>query len=124
MALKSYPVTAYSIPCSQGIITHSDAVCEKGLHQNRFFKNRFRELQGGLPVVHACYLCVGGAAGAAGCVFTGALFTPCNTDFGPLCLMALIESVTEVSMKSTAQTVVALERPVAAPRGPNAAWLP
>jgi len=71
------------------------------------------------------YFCVGGlagvGAGVAGCVLTGADFTPCNTDLGPPCLIALMESVTEVSMKRTAEMVVALESAVAAPRGPKAA---
>ena len=71
------------------------------------------------------YFCVGlPGAGVAGRVFTGADFWPSKTECGPSCLMALIESVTEVNMKSTAEIVVALERAVAAPRGPNAAWLP
>jgi hypothetical protein len=30
----------------------------------------------------------GAGAGAAGCVFTGADFTPCSTEFGPLCFVA------------------------------------
>jgi hypothetical protein len=80
------------------------------------------------------YFCVGeleGAgvtgvpgAGTAGCVLAGVVLTPCSTEFGPPCLMALMERVTEVSMKSTAEIVVAFDSAVAAPRGPNAAWLP
>ena len=78
------------------------------------------------------YFCAGavggavGVAGGVGCVFTGADFTPCNTEFefGPPCLMALMESVIDVSMKATADQVVALESALAAPRGPNAVWLP
>src|ERR1700727_2075698 len=73
------------------------------------------------------YFCVGFAglgAGAAGGVFAGADFSPCRTERGPPCLMALMESVTDVNMNSTAEMVVALESAVAAPRGPNAAWLP
>ena len=54
----------------------------------------------------------------------GADFTPCNTEAGPPCLIALIESVIEVNMKRTAEIVVARDSVVAAPRGPNAAWLP
>src|ERR1700685_1882463 len=78
------------------------------------------------------YFCVGGfagvGAGVTGCVFagadTGADFTPCSTDFAPPCLMAFTESVIDVNMNRTAETVVALESAVPAPRGPNAAWLP
>src|SRR5580692_9269528 len=66
----------------------------------------------------------GVGAGAAGWVFAGADFSPCRTERGPVCLMALMESVTDVNMNSTAEMVVALESAVAAPRGPNAAWLP
>jgi len=35
-----------------------------------------------------------------------------------------MESVIDVTIKSTADQVVALESAVAAPRGPNAVWLP
>jgi len=35
-----------------------------------------------------------------------------------------MDSVMEVTMKATADHVVALERALAAPRGPNAVWLP
>jgi len=75
------------------------------------------------------YFCVGfaGAAGAgvAGCVLAGADFTPCRTELlWPPCLIAFTERVTEVNMNMTAEIVVALESAVAAPRGPNAAWLP
>ena len=35
-----------------------------------------------------------------------------------------MESVIEVNMKMTVDQVVALERTVAEPRGPNAVWLP
>jgi len=35
-----------------------------------------------------------------------------------------MDNVMEVIMKATADQVVALERALAAPRGPNAVWLP
>jgi hypothetical protein len=38
--------------------------------------------------------------------------------------VAMIESVSDVNMKITAETVVAFESSVADPRGPNAVWLP
>jgi len=38
--------------------------------------------------------------------------------------VAKIESVSDVTIKMIADQVVALERTVAAPRGPNAVWLP
>jgi len=69
----------------------------------------------------------GGWAGAAGCDVLEPGFTPENTEgdeVDPLCRIAKIESVIDVSMKSTADQVVALERAVAAPRGPKAVWLP
>jgi len=49
-------------------------------------------------------------------------FSPDRTDFevGPLRRTAKIESVMEVTMKRTADQVVAFESAVAAPRGPNA----
>jgi len=47
-----------------------------------------------------------------------------STDEGPARREALIERVIDVSMKMTADQVVARERAVAAPRGPNAVWLP
>src|ERR1039458_7018640 len=64
---------------------------------------------------------VGGADGAA-CDFV--CFTPENTDVGPVRRAAKIDSVIEVSMKMIADQVVARERTDAAPRGPNAVWLP
>jgi hypothetical protein len=55
---------------------------------------------------------------------TGWDFTPCNTEVGPLRLEAYTDNVIEVSMNATADQVVALDRTLAAPRGPNAVWLP
>jgi len=40
------------------------------------------------------------------------------------CRDVKIDSVIEVNMNRTAETVVAFERAVAAPRGPKAVWLP
>ena len=74
------------------------------------------------------FFCVGGAVGAgagvAGCVLTGCDLTPCNTDAGPPRLVTSIDKVMEVIMKATADQVVARESALAAPRGPNAVWLP
>lgn len=79
------------------------------------------------------YFCVGawfcGAAGGADgvgvvCDFVCAGFTPENTDAGPVRRAAKIESVIDVSIKMIADQVVARERTEAAPRGPNAVWLP
>ena len=81
------------------------------------------------------YFCVGawfcgtvggvdGVAGAAGCDFVCDGFTPESTDVGPVRRAAKIESVIDVSMKMIADQVVARERTEAAPRGPNAVWLP
>ncbi len=55
-----------------------------------------------------------------GCDFVCDGFTPENTDVGPVCRAAKIESVIEVSMKMIADQVVAFDRTEAAPRGPNA----
>jgi len=79
------------------------------------------------------YFCVGawfcGAVGGADgvvvvCDFVCAGFTPENTDVGPVRRAAKIESVIDVSIKMIADQVVARERTEAAPRGPNAVWLP
>jgi len=67
---------------------------------------------------------VGGVAGFAGCDFVGEAFTPCSTEFVPECREAKTDSVIEVTIKMMADQVVARERTVAAPRGPNAVWLP
>ena len=70
----------------------------------------------------------GGCAGAAGFVLVVEPFTPDSTDpepgVAPLWRTAKIESVIEVTINNTADQVVALERAVAAPRGPKAVWLP
>ena len=83
-------------------------------------------------ITHANYFCVGawfcgtvgGAAGVAGCDFVCAGLTPESTDVGPDRRAAKTESVIDVSMKMIADQVVARERTEAAPRGPNAVWLP
>lgn len=68
------------------------------------------------------YFCggVGAGAGLAGCDLVCEELKPCNTDFGPLRLEAITESVIEVTIKIIADQVVALDNAVAAPRGPNA----
>jgi len=65
-----------------------------------------------------------GCGVGAGCVLTGCDFTPCNTEVGPPRLAAYTDNVMEVIMKATADQVVALDSALAAPRGPNAVWLP
>jgi len=83
----------------------------------------------------ATYFCVGagfcgaaggaeGVVGVAGCDFVCAGFTPESTDVDPVLRAAKIESVIDVTMKMIADQVVARERTEAAPRGPNAVWLP
>lgn len=76
----------------------------------------------------AYFFCVGGAAGTgagvAGCVLTGCDLTPCNTDAGPPRFETSTDNVMEVIMNATADHVVARESALAAPRGPNAVWLP
>jgi hypothetical protein len=69
---------------------------------------------------------VGGATGAgvAGFEFVCVGFTPESTELGPDLRAAEIESVIDVSMKIIADHVVARESTEAAPRGPNAVWLP
>lgn len=69
----------------------------------------------------------GAFAGAAGCEFVVDPFVPDNTEpepVVPLRRTAKIDSVIDVSINSTADQVVAFESAVAAPRGPNAVWLP
>lgn len=66
----------------------------------------------------------GGATGATGCDFVVEGFTPDRTDLAPPERAAKTDKVIEVIMKRTVDHVVALERAVAAPRGPNAVWLP
>src|SRR6202521_4241053 len=63
------------------------------------------------------YFCVRSGCGGADGSGAGA-------DVGPVRGAAKIESVIEVSMKVTTDQVVARERTEAAPRGPNAVWLP
>ena len=59
--------------------------------------------------------------GVAGCELFVAGFKPCSTEFEVAPPRdAMMESVIEVSMKITVDQVVALERTVADPRGPNA----
>jgi hypothetical protein len=59
-----------------------------------------------------------------GCDFVCDPFIPVSTEVGPDRRAAEIESVIDVNMKMIADQVVALERTEAAPRGPNAVWLP
>jgi hypothetical protein len=66
---------------------------------------------------------VGGVDGA-GCDFVWDGFKPESADVGPTFRAAKIDSVIDVSMKIIADHVVARERTEAAPRGPNAVWLP
>jgi hypothetical protein len=74
------------------------------------------------------YFCAGGAgtgAGVAGCVLVCEGVIPWRTEFEPLPPReAIIESVIEVIIKIMVDHVVALDKAVAAPRGPNAVWLP
>src|SRR5712692_2248438 len=73
------------------------------------------------------YFCCAGAgccAGVAGCDLVCEGFRPCNTELGPALRDAKSDSVIEVTMKMMADHVVALDRAVAAPRGPKAVWLP
>jgi hypothetical protein len=63
-------------------------------------------------------------AGAAGCDFVGVDFTPDRTELDAPDREAKIDKVIDVIMKSTVDQVVALDKAVAAPRGPNAVWLP
>lgn len=74
------------------------------------------------------YFCAGVAgccAGFTGCVFVVSLLTFESTDVDfPERRTTKMESVIEVTMKITADQVVALESAVAAPRGPKAVWLP
>src|SRR3979409_1278136 len=71
-----------------------------------------------------CAGAAGGGAGFAGCDVVCEPFTPESTEAGPARREAKIESVIEVTMKIIADQVVALVSTVAAPRGPNAVWLP
>ena len=62
--------------------------------------------------------------GLAGCDFVCVDFNPESADAGPVRRAAKIESVIDVTIKMIADQVVARERTDAAPRGPNAVWLP
>ena len=90
-------------------------------------KDNYREVCNSAPSSERenyLFGCTGGLAGA-GCVFTGCDLTPCRTEVGaPLLLLAYTANVMEVTMNATADHVVAFERALAAPRGPNAVWLP
>ena len=68
-----------------------------------------------------------GAAGFGGAVFAGAFFVvrSSNTDVPrPAFRVAMIESVNDVTIKATAEIVVAFDSSVAEPRGPKAVWEP
>jgi len=73
---------------------------------------------------HFCWAGAGGFAGAAGCDLVCDDFIPWKTELGPVRRETKIESVMDVTMKMMADHVVALDRAVAAPRGPKAVWLP
>lgn len=60
----------------------------------------------------------------AGWDFVGCVLIPCSTDPAPLCLLEYTDRVIEVIMNATADQVVARDNALAAPRGPNAVWLP
>ncbi len=63
-------------------------------------------------------------ADGAGCDLVWDGFRPESADVGPTRRAAKIDSVIDVIMKIIADHVVARERTEAAPRGPNAVWLP
>jgi hypothetical protein len=68
-----------------------------------------------------------GAAGFGGAVFAGAFFVvrSSNTDVPrPAFRVAMIESVNDVTIKATAEIVVAFDSSVAEPRGPKAVCEP
>ena len=68
-----------------------------------------------------------GAAGFGGAVFVGAFFVvrSSNTDVPrPAFRVAMIESVNDVTIKATAEIVVAFDSSVAEPRGPKAVCEP
>ena len=67
----------------------------------------------------------GGCAGVAGCDLVCDVFTFDSTELGaPLRRATKIDSTIEVTIKITADQVVARPNALAAPRGPNAVWLP
>ena len=78
-----------------------------------------------LPPGIAGAVCAGAGAGA-GALFAGAdLEFSSNTEAPrPALRVAMMESVIEVTMKITAEIVVAFESKVAEPRGPNAVCEP
>lgn len=91
-------------------------------------KDNYSEALRRLRICGDYFFCAGGLAGAgggAGCVLTGCDLTPCKTEpDAAVCLLAYTARVMEVTMNATADQVVARERALAAPRGPNAVWLP
>jgi len=81
--------------------------------------------QGGLSVERHVRCGAGGGFGCgAGWDFVVPAFSPERTDAGPVLCAAKIDSVIDVIMKMIADSVVAFVNAVAAPRGPNAVWLP
>src|SRR5579872_3090222 len=60
----------------------------------------------------------------AGAGFDWVVFADPRTELGPRRREAYTESVIEVSIKMTADHVVAFDRRLAVPRGPKAVWLP
>jgi len=81
----------------------------------------------GLVFALAC--CLGAvnvyAQHPTGACCVGAGRVESNTDVpSPAALVARIESVKEVTMNRTAEMVVAFDKRVAEPRGPNAVWEP
>ena len=92
-------------------------------------KNRKRQSAESRELTADTYFCdgVGGCCGfccCAGWDLVVPAFSPESTEAGPVRREAKIESVMDVTMKTIADKVVALVRAVAAPRGPNAVWLP
>ena len=73
-------------------------------------------LIGGVDGVFAGALCLAGVF-----AFSSTVVAP---PLVPIVLVARIESAKDVTIKTTADIVVALESSVAEPRGPNAVWEP
>ena len=105
------------------------------LNGTRIFKAYAEDAEGALRSTEAnpyweifdFYFCAGAAgfgAGVAVCDFVCEVLMPESTEFDPVLRDAMMESVIEVTMKMMADQVVARESAVAAPRGPNAVWLP
>src|SRR5579884_1915924 len=63
-------------------------------------------------------------AGGSGFVCCVVVLEEPRTELGPRRREAYTESVIEVSIKITADQVVALDKRLAVPRGPKAVWLP